>query len=107
MPLIKATHKSSGITVEGRAVKTPSGNYLFAEINVRVNDIRWQIERLTPELPEKPGTVIDIFEYDGETFTPPVRAMLCAHGIWALARDTGRGAHVFPDLIDDFEVVLP
>lgn len=107
MPRIKATHKSSGITVEGRAIKTPSGNYCFVEINIFVTDIRWTIEHLAPELPEKPGTVIDIFELYGKTYNPPVRAMLGPNGIWELARDTEMGSNVSPIVINDFEVVLP
>ena len=106
MPQIKATHKSSGITVEGWATKTATG-YFFTEIYVFVSDIRWAIEHLAPKLPEKPGTVIDIFKLGDETFYPPVRAMVGAHGIWALAQNTGLGAYVHPDRIDDFEVVLP
>ena len=106
MPLIKATHKSSGTAVEGQALKTATG-FMFAVINMHVNDIRWTIERLAPELPEKPGTVIEIFGIDGKTCDPPVRAMLGPNGIWELARDTEMGSNVSPIVINDFEVVLP
>ena len=87
------------------AVETPSG-YRFPVTGIYINDGRWKIERLTPELPEKPGTVIDIFKYDDETFTLPVRAMLCPDGMWVLARDINQRARAFSGLIDDFEVVL-
>lgn len=106
MPQIRATHKWSGTTIEGQAIKTPSG-YKFQEFDVDLDDARWTIEDLTPKLPERPGAVIDIFEIDGENFYPPVRAMLCLSGVWAVTQDTGRGAHILPDIIDDFKVVLP